>query len=63
MAVLAGSDPLSSRLGSWDGGYYLRIAQVGFPRALPHDRGGASPIAFFPLHPSLIKAAHSFLPG
>ena len=63
MAALAGSDPLSRRLGSWDGGYYLQIARVGYPRALPHDPGGASPTAFFPLYPSLIRAAHWFVPG
>ncbi len=63
MAALAGRDPLSRRLGSWDGGYYLRIARTGYPRALPHGPGKPSRVAFFPVYPSLIRAAHWFVPG
>ena len=63
MAALAGRDPLSRRLGSWDGGYYLRIARTGYPRALPHVPGKPSRVAFFPVYPTLIRAAHWFVPG
>jgi len=63
MAALAGRDPLSHRLGSWDGGYYLRIARTGYPRALPHVPGKPSRVAFFPVYPSLIRVAHWFVPG
>jgi hypothetical protein len=63
MAALAGRDQLSRRLGSWDGGYYLRIARTGYPRALPHGPGKPSRVAFFPVYPSLIRAAHWFVPG
>ncbi len=43
-------------LGHWDGGWYLLIAELGYPRALPP--AGSPPqtvLAFFPMFPLLIR--------
>lgn len=42
--------------GSWDGGYYLRIAASGYG-SQPND------VAFFPLYPLCIRVADRLLPG
>ncbi|MDN4616095.1 hypothetical protein P5G50_16735 [Leifsonia sp. F6_8S_P_1B] len=43
----------------WDGWYYSRIAQVGYPADLPTDGAGnveQNPWAFLPLYPLLVRA-------
>jgi hypothetical protein len=41
----------------WDGGWYLTVAQLGYPRALA-AAPGQTDHAFFPLYPWLIRALH-----
>lgn len=47
---------LYSGWGSWDGGYYLRIAETGYGTQ-PND------VAFFPLYPLAIRAVDRVLAG
>ncbi|HEX6476664.1 MAG TPA: glycosyltransferase family 39 protein [Acidimicrobiales bacterium] len=42
---------------SWDGGWYVRIAQSGYPDNLA-AQGGGNPWAFFPGLPTAIRAVH-----
>ncbi|MFF4161352.1 glycosyltransferase 87 family protein [Streptomyces sp. NPDC001678] len=45
----------------WDSGNYLRIAERGYPRLIPHRPDGTpdySRLAFFPLVPALIRGLH-----
>jgi Glycosyltransferase family 87 len=53
-------------LGSWDGTWYVRIAQLGYPDSVPaHVTYGQieARAAFFPLFPWLIRAANFIVPG
>ncbi len=45
-------------LSTWDGAWFLRAAEHGWPAQLPSVGGhvAASPLAFFPLFPLLIRA-------
>ena len=45
---------------SWDGGWYVDTARLGYPHALPMVDGhvAQSTIAFFPLYPLCIRAVH-----
>jgi hypothetical protein len=62
-ALVAGPDSLGHRLAAWDGGYYLHIAQFGYPNNLPAHAGDARLFAFFPMFPAVIRAVHWLLPG
>ncbi|MEX2986230.1 hypothetical protein [Streptomyces sp. C36] len=45
----------------WDSGHYLRVAERGYPSAIAYRSDGTpaySRLAFFPLVPALIRAAH-----
>jgi hypothetical protein len=53
-------------LGSWDGTWYVRIAQLGYPDRIPaHVTYGQieARAAFFPLFPWLIRVANHVIPG
>jgi hypothetical protein len=62
LAGIAGPGGLAHRLSSWDGGYYLRIAQDGYPDSLAGQIGTGSPAAFFPLYPLAIRLADPLVP-
>jgi hypothetical protein len=50
------------RLLSWDSGWFVRVAQEGYPHGFTYDSSGhltANELAFFPLYPWLIKAGHA----
>jgi hypothetical protein len=46
--------------GTWDSGWYLAVAQHGYPTAVPEQAGRAvqSTIGFFPLYPLLVRTVH-----
>jgi len=53
-------------LTDWDGAWYLRVAQNGYPRTIPHPVDWFDPAAraaFFPLYPRLVHIADRILPG
>jgi hypothetical protein len=53
-------------LGSWDGTWYVRIAQLGYPDHVPaHITYGQieARAAFFPLFPWLIRVTNHLIPG
>lgn len=39
----------------WDGGFYVKIAQSGYPRRVV----GMSRVAFFPMYPLVVRAVHA----
>jgi hypothetical protein len=50
--------PMRRALAHWDGGWYLSIADSGYARGLPPAGApGSTNIAFFPLFPTLVRAA------
>jgi hypothetical protein len=51
-------------LGGWDGGWYLTVAERGYPSHVPIATGnpGQSDIAFFPLFPLLTRGLHAIVP-
>lgn len=53
-------DLLDRTLVRWDGGWYLAIARDGYTLG---DAGGQANVAFYPLLPALIRAAHWLLPS
>jgi hypothetical protein len=52
---------LSEALASWDGSWYLRLAQYGYPHAIPRSAGRAtqSTLGFFPLFPLTTRWLHA----
>jgi hypothetical protein len=60
---LAPTIGLSTMVASWDGGWYLKAAEHGYPATLVHGGGPASQstIAFYPLYPLCVRAVHSLL--
>jgi hypothetical protein len=57
-----GGPSLMSRLLSWDGGWFVRVAVEGYPHGYSYDDGGqltANGLAFFPLYPLLIRGVHA----
>src|SRR5438046_10582165 len=57
-----GGSSLASRLLSWDGGWFIRVAVEGYPHGYTYDRSGqltANGLAFFPLYPLLIRGVHA----
>jgi 4-amino-4-deoxy-L-arabinose transferase-like glycosyltransferase len=57
-----GGPSLMSRLLSWDGGWFTRVAVEGYPHGYTYDEAGqltANGLAFFPLYPELIRALHA----
>jgi hypothetical protein len=50
---------INDKLLSWDGGWFLNVAQDGYPHGYAYDAHGAvtgNGLAFFPLYPWLIRA-------
>ena len=47
--------------GSWDAGWYLSLAQHGYPAAVPEQAGRAvqSTLGFFPVYPLSVRAVHA----
>jgi Gpi18-like mannosyltransferase len=60
---VAPKSSLMDSLGRWDGAWYLRIAQTGYPHSVNVTQGlpGQNTIAFFPLFPLIVRALHSVL--
>jgi mannosyltransferase PIG-V len=57
-----GGPSISSRLLSWDGGWFIRVAVEGYPHGYTYDDSGAlsaNGLAFFPLYPLLIRGVHA----
>jgi hypothetical protein len=53
---------LRGRLLVWDGGWFLRVADNGYPHGYTYGANGAleaNELAFFPLYPTLIRAVSS----
>jgi len=53
---------IMSRLLSWDGGWFIRVATDGYPHGYSYDDSGAlaaNGLAFFPLYPLLIRGVHA----
>jgi mannosyltransferase PIG-V len=67
LLILTWMDPangpsIQSKLLSWDAGWFLNVAQNGYPPGYTYDAGGhltANGLAFFPLYPMLIRAGHA----
>ena len=50
-----GGGSLRRRLLSWDSGWFLKVAQNGYPHGFTYDSGGSvtgNGLAFFPLYPT-----------
>jgi hypothetical protein len=62
LAGVAGPGELARRLGAWDGGFYLEIAQQGYPDSLAGHIGQGNSVAFFPLYPIVIRLADPLIP-
>ncbi|MEU6389764.1 hypothetical protein [Streptomyces sp. NPDC046939] len=59
----SGKPPLALLGQSWDSFWYLHIAEHGYGRTLHLSSGQIySDLAFFPLYPALVSAAHLVLP-
>lgn len=57
----AGGPSLRTRLLSWDAGWFINVAQYGYPHGYTIDSTGAvvgNGLAFFPLYPLLIDVGH-----
>ncbi|MCZ7627603.1 MAG: mannosyltransferase family protein [Microthrixaceae bacterium] len=57
---------MEGKLTSWDGYYYLDIAENGYPDHVPTTSAGEtaqSSVSFFPLYPALTAAADAVTPG
>ena len=54
----ANAHPFVNMWARWDGGWYLKIAQHGYP-LVP---GGQPAVAFFPLYPYLLRLMHGVIP-
>ena len=70
LAAFAAGKPVQEVLTTWDGRWYERIADYGYPVAVPHGEWAAgtghrvqSEIAFFPLYPMLIRLVDPVIPG
>jgi len=59
-----GSKQLMSILTNWDGAWYLRVAEHGYPTSVPEGVGNAaqSTLPFFPGYPLLVKGV-AVIPG
>jgi hypothetical protein len=57
-----GGPSLMSKLLSWDGGWFVKVAVEGYPRGYTYTDSGqldANGLAFFPLYPLLIRGVHA----
>jgi Mannosyltransferase (PIG-V) len=49
------------RLLSWDGGWFVRVAEEGYPHGYTYDESGTlvgNGLAFFPGYPTLVRLVH-----
>jgi hypothetical protein len=56
-----GDATVRSKLLSWDTGWFLKVAQEGYPHGYTYDSSGAltaNGLAFFPGYPFLVRAVH-----
>jgi len=56
-----GGPSIASKLLSWDGGWFIRVAIEGYPHGYTYDGSGqlaANGLAFFPVYPLLIRGVH-----
>src|SRR5689334_1611197 len=54
-------DGVRGRLLSWDGGWFVRVAQEGYPHGYTYDESGTlvgNGLAFFPGYPALVRLVH-----
>ncbi len=54
-------DGVRGRLLSWDGGWFVRVAQEGYPHGYTYDESGTlvgNGLAFFPGYPTLVRLVH-----
>ena len=52
-----GGPSIASKLLSWDGGWFIRVAIEGYPHGYTYDESGqlaANGLAFFPVYPMLV---------
>ena len=70
LAAFAAGKPADRVLTTWDGRWYEKIADHGYPISVPQGEWAAgtghrvqSEIAFFPLYPLLIRLVDPVLPG
>ncbi|MGH9039394.1 MAG: mannosyltransferase family protein [Acidimicrobiia bacterium] len=70
LAAFAAGKPVDRVLTTWDGRWYEKIANHGYPITVPHGEWSAgtghrvqSEIAFFPLYPLLIRLVDPLVPG
>jgi Gpi18-like mannosyltransferase len=60
--IPSGGSSLRTHLLSWDAGWFVNVAQDGYPRGYTLDASGhvtGNGLAFFPLYPWLIRAGHA----
>lgn len=55
-----GGPSLQSKLLSWDAGWFINVAQNGYPHSYTYDGGHltGNGLAFFPAYPLLIRGVH-----
>jgi Gpi18-like mannosyltransferase len=70
LLVLAWMAPAGTKIGdkllSWDGGWFLNVAEQGYPHGFAYDASGAvtgNGLAFFPLYPMLIRGLAALGPS
>ncbi|MET0415427.1 MAG: hypothetical protein ABW022_05340 [Actinoplanes sp.] len=59
LAWLSDGESLRAQLLSWDAGWFLSVAEDGYPSTYSYDQAGrleGNGLAFFPLYPTLIRA-------
>ncbi|MDQ3945713.1 MAG: hypothetical protein M3357_11290 [Actinomycetota bacterium] len=70
LAAFASGKPVDRVLTTWDGRWYEKIVDHGYPSSVPQGEWAAgtghrvqSEVAFFPLYPLLTRLVDPFLPG
>jgi len=70
LAAFAAGKPVSEVLTTWDGRWYEKIVDYGYPTSVPQGEWAAgtghrvqSEVAFFPLYPLLTRLVDPFVPG
>lgn len=64
-AAVPGAKGLAAQLGGYDGYWYRRIAEHGYPSTVPLDAAGhaqQNALAFFPLQPAVLRGVHALGP-
>jgi hypothetical protein len=70
LAAFAARKPVGEVLVTWDGRWYEKIVEHGYPTSVPQGEWSAgtghrvqSEVAFFPLYPLLTRLLDPFIPG